>query len=172
MIKKILIAEDEDINYFLLEMILNRLLPNYGVLRALNGEEAVRLVTKDNDIEVVLMDLNMPIMDGFDATKNIRKHKNDKVNKLPIIALTASVIRADIQRCFDAGMNGYIPKPFKTSELIEAIYLALNEGGIQESISQYIEKEPSKKKASNKITNLSYLHDFTEGNEEMIKKYI
>ena len=73
------------------------------------------------EIDIVLMDVQMPVMDGFDATKTIRKSPSDSVKNLPIVALTASVIKTDIQKCYDAGMNGYIPKPFKTSELIRSI---------------------------------------------------
>ena len=86
---------------------------------ALNGAKAVELV-KGNRYHVVLMDIQMPVMDGYDATRAIRALYGDKANT-PIIAMTANAMAAEKQRCFDAGMDGFIPKPFKKDDLVGEI---------------------------------------------------
>ncbi len=73
-----------------------------------NGVEALALLT-DNDYAAVLMDCQMPIMDGFEATQRIRA--NPRYDDLPIIAMTGNVDESDRQRCYDCGMNGFISKP-------------------------------------------------------------
>lgn len=88
-----------------------------------NGAEAVELYKRHHDdILVILMDCMMPIMDGFDATKAIRQlEKNENMTLTTIIALTASILDDDIQKCFDSGMDDYLPKPFRREVLQEKI---------------------------------------------------
>ena len=87
-----------------------------------NGLEAVNKYKSNEKFDIVLMDCMMPVKDGFEATKEIREHENkNDIKKIPIIALTASVIDDDIQRCFSVGMNSYIPKPVKRERLIDEI---------------------------------------------------
>ena len=61
----------------------------------------------------------MPEMDGHEATKNIRSNSDEKINSIPIIAMTASVIKAEVDKCFESGMNEFVGKPFSVGELLE-----------------------------------------------------
>jgi len=118
------------------------------------------------------MDAQMPILSGYDATRQIRSLSDEKLSKIPIIALTASVMRADLERCIDAGMNGYIPKPFKKHELISGIAESLN---IKLKLNKLIPKDEFKIKSitqNTDVSNLDYLEEFCSGDKEKMKKYI
>jgi len=82
---------------------------------ATNGQEAVDLVQK-NDFDLILMDIQMPIMDGYTATAIIRQC-SDTLQQIPIIALTANAMFDDQQKCLDAGMNDFLSKPFMLAQL-------------------------------------------------------
>jgi len=104
---KVLVVEDNKLNQMI---IMNKLTNgNHTVDIANNGEEGVKLHL-ENDYDFILMDIMMPIMDGYDSTKNIRN--SDKNNQIPIIAITANVLDHDQQRCLASGMNAYLSKPF------------------------------------------------------------
>ncbi len=115
---KVLLAEDNVVN----RQLVLRLLEKRGhiVTPAANGQEAVDLVKKSL-FDVVLMDVQMPGMDGFEATALIRGDEMSTGAHLPIIAMTAHAMEGDRQRCLDAGMDGYISKPIKVDDLIETI---------------------------------------------------
>ena len=81
-----------------------------------NGEEALQLV-RDNAFDIILMDCQMPIMDGFTATAHVREMDDPKLAATPIIALTANALPEDRQRCIDAGMNDYLSKPLRREDL-------------------------------------------------------
>lgn len=102
--KRILIAEDTDLNYFLLVEALKK--TKAQVFRAKNGKEAIEF-TKKQEVDLILMDLNMPEVDGFEAVKKIRKFRKD----LPIIAQTAQGQKGDKEKCLKAGCNDYLAKP-------------------------------------------------------------
>jgi signal transduction histidine kinase len=114
---KLLVAEDNEFNQIVVRDTLENLLPGIMVDVAANGKIAVEKLTRGN-YDLVLMDVHMPEMDGYEATRYIRNIL--KLN-LPIVALTASLIRSDIDKCMVAGMNGYIPKPFKREELLDEL---------------------------------------------------
>ena len=109
----ILVADDEDLNFILLNEVLSAL--GIIVLRAENGEKAVELVANREDIDLVLMDLKMPVMDGYEATKIIKK----AYPLLPIIALTAYSQDSDREKALSCGCSDFISKPFDRKELIE-----------------------------------------------------
>ena len=113
MMKRILIAEDNDSNYLLMSYILKS---HYEFSRALNGREAVEKVKAERP-DMVLMDIQMPIMDGLEATRLIRAEMAD----LPIIALTANAFDNDRQRALDAGCNDFISKPVNAALCLEVI---------------------------------------------------
>lgn len=113
--KTILIAEDEDMNYFLLEEILYR--TNVKIIWAENGQKAVQLYENNSQINLILMDLKMPEMNGFDATMKI-KEKNKNV---PIIAQTAYAFSYDRDTIIKSGFDEYITKPFKAEPLLKMI---------------------------------------------------
>jgi signal transduction histidine kinase/CheY-like chemotaxis protein len=113
----ILIVEDEDINWYLIEQVLSRY--NYKLIRAENGLEAVEFCKNNKDIDLVLMDIKMPVMNGFDALEEIRK-----INpKLPVIAQTAYALSGDVER-IKSVFDDYITKPINRQLLIEKIAFA------------------------------------------------
>jgi CheY-like chemotaxis protein len=113
---KVLVAEDNPVNR---EVTLNMLVAlGCNAMVVENGEEAVRAVT-DNDFDIVLMDCQMPVMDGYVSTEQIRKYEDSEgiQDRVPIVALTANAMLGDEQNCLAAGMDGYLSKPFKQSKL-------------------------------------------------------
>ena len=111
--KTVLIAEDNDSNYILMTYILKR---SYQFLRAKNGKEAVDAVEKGG-IDLVLMDVKMPVMDGLEATAAIR----EKHPELPIIALTANAFDSDRDLAMEAGCNDFLAKPVSSEMCLKAI---------------------------------------------------
>jgi len=111
--RAILLVEDNLINQKVASININQL--GLDVILAKNGQEAIDLYAENHQhINLVLMDCMMPVMDGFDATIGIREYEvSYSLSRIPIIALTASILEDDIQRCFDSGMDDYLPKPFK-----------------------------------------------------------
>lgn len=94
---------------------------NIDVALAENGRIALEMVAKD-DYDLILMDISMPEMDGYTATKEIRSGNHTHDKDIPIIAMTASALIGENQKCFKAGMNDYITKPFEPENLMEKIY--------------------------------------------------
>lgn len=118
---KVLIAEDNKVN----QLVTSKLLEKYGckVIIANNGLEAFEMV-KSHTIDIILMDCQMPIMDGYEATQKIKQlMKERKVHKAPIVALTAHAMAGDREACLSAGMDDYIAKPVHQQEL-ERVLLA------------------------------------------------
>ncbi len=113
--KTILVAEDEDMNYLLVEEFLEN--PNITLLRARNGIEAVELFRSDVAIDLVLMDIKMPRMDGYEATRKIRAIKPD----IPVIAITAYAQAGDKDKALSAGCSAYIAKPMRKEILLALI---------------------------------------------------
>jgi signal transduction histidine kinase len=118
--KVILIAEDVELNMLLIKEILRTLIPDVEILEAVNGEEAIEIILL-NDVDVVLMDVQMPVMDGLNATRKLREINNNQFATLPIIALTAGVLAEEKQRVFDSGMNAFLTKPLIENQLIEVL---------------------------------------------------
>lgn len=116
--RKILIVEDNLMNQKIASFFLEK--AGYEYLVASNGQEAVDAITQGGQFDAILMDCMMPVMDGITATRAIRDWEVQQgLGKLPIIALTASVLDEDIKHCFDAGMNAYLPKPYKSHQLYD-----------------------------------------------------
>ncbi len=113
--RKILIAEDEDTNFLYLSALLSKF--NHLIFRANNGKEAVDIIRDDNTIDLVLMDIKMPVLNGFDALKQIRKIRPC----LPVIAQTAYALSGDEQSIRAAGFDGYIAKPIMKQQLMGII---------------------------------------------------
>jgi len=111
--KTILVAEDNESNYILMTYILKR---KYNYVRAKNGKEAVELAEKGG-IDLILMDIKMPIMDGLEATKTIRAAQPE----LPIVALTANAFDSDRQLALDAGCNDFLSKPVSSEKCLNTI---------------------------------------------------
>ncbi|MEZ4856084.1 MAG: ATP-binding protein [Gelidibacter sp.] len=116
---KILLVEDNQFNAMVAKDELEDAIENVFVELAENGLIALEKL-KTQKFDIVLMDVQMPIMNGYQATKNIRALTNDDA-KLPIIAMTANVLKDEIDRCYEAGMNDFVGKPFNTTELLNKI---------------------------------------------------
>ncbi|MCP4696930.1 MAG: response regulator [Gammaproteobacteria bacterium] len=112
--RKILLTDDDMRNIFALCAILEE--KEIEVITAKNGEEALDLLDEHKDIDLVLMDIMMPKMDGYEAIRKIRKQA--RFRKLPIIALTAKAMKDDRTKCIEAGANDYLSKPIDSNKLI------------------------------------------------------
>jgi CheY-like chemotaxis protein len=104
--KKILVVEDNKINMLLTKTLIKKILPKAIIYEAINGKIAIQQY-QDLQPEIILMDIQMPVLNGYEATEEIRK--NDK--NIPIIALTAGTIQGEREKCIEVGMNDYISKP-------------------------------------------------------------
>jgi signal transduction histidine kinase len=118
--KRILLVEDNPFNQIVATDTIHDLINGIHITVANNGREAVEFLRK-NQFDLVIMDIQMPEMDGYEATKFIRKNFEAPVNSIPIMAMTANVIKEEIEKCFDSGMNSYIAKPFDPEDLFVKI---------------------------------------------------
>lgn len=111
--KTILVAEDNESNFILMTYILKR---SYEIVRAKNGQEAVDAVEKGG-VDLILMDIKMPVKDGLEATKEIKEKHPD----MPIIALTANAFDSDRQLALEAGCDEFLSKPVASDKCLSAI---------------------------------------------------
>ena len=118
----ILLAEDNPVNQKLAVSLLEK--DGHRVMLAENGAEAVALSGQEG-IDLVLMDMQMPVMDGMEATAQIRRREEQTGRHLPIVAMTANAMQGDRERCLAAGMDGYVAKPIKLNELRQAMATVL-----------------------------------------------
>ncbi|HET9285601.1 MAG TPA: response regulator [Candidatus Angelobacter sp.] len=112
----ILIAEDNAVNRELLREMLEA--GDYRVVEAKNGQEALTKI-EEAEPDLVLLDINMPVMDGFAVIRWIREHP--KFRKLPVVAVTAYAMKEDRERMLNAGFNGYVAKPIEFALLFKEI---------------------------------------------------
>ncbi|PZF77463.1 hybrid sensor histidine kinase/response regulator [Aestuariivirga litoralis] len=116
----VLLAEDNPVNMLLASTLLRR--EGYSVSTAKTGEDVLDVLATGKRPDLIIMDVEMPVMDGLEATRSIRRKEADKsLPHLPILALTANVQREDIDACLTAGMDGFLSKPFDRDALEEAI---------------------------------------------------
>ncbi len=117
----VLVAEDNDINWEIAREILD--LYRITAVRAENGQKCVDILnaSENGEFDLVLMDIKMPVLDGYEATAVIRNHNRDYVKNIPIIAMTADAFSEDIQRCKEVGMNGHIAKPLNISNFVSVL---------------------------------------------------
>jgi HAMP domain-containing protein/CheY-like chemotaxis protein/signal transduction histidine kinase len=123
--RKVLIVDDDVRNIFAMTSLLER--QKLQVVHATNGREGIEMVEKDPTIELVLMDIMMPEMDGYEATRQIRSREEFK--NLPIIALTAKAMKGDREKCLEAGATDYVTKPADPDRLMSAMRVSLQRGG-------------------------------------------
>lgn len=127
----VLLAEDNAVNLLITKSILAD--EGMQVETAENGEEACRLLQERGGgyFDVILMDVQMPVMDGYEATHRIRGFRDRALSSLPIIAMTANAFEEDMQAAFAAGMDSYISKPFDAADLLRAISEQITKGAAQ-----------------------------------------
>lgn len=114
--KTVLIAEDDEDNFFFLKVSIRS--ENFKIIRARNGREAVEVLKINPEVRLILMDLKMPDMDGFEATRIIKQLRPD----LPIVAVTAYAMTGDEIKTYEAGCDGYLSKPFTREQILDTIY--------------------------------------------------
>jgi PAS domain S-box-containing protein len=152
--KKILLVEDNQLNQLLALKVFRKW--NFELDIAENGKIAIEKV-KNSNFDLILMDIQMPEMDGNEATKYIRENLGEKSN-IPIIALTAHATSGEEQKCIDLGMDDYLSKPFDANDLLKKIYNLIKEDTTNYSIKP--------------IVDLTYLKDLSEGDDDFVKEMI
>ena len=113
--KKVLVVEDVDFNR---ELVVQLLEDKYHVIEAVNGQEGVELAERERP-ELILMDLSLPVMDGWEATRRLKA--NDDLRSIPVIALTAHAMAGDKEKALAAGCDDYLVKPLDEDELMAKI---------------------------------------------------
>lgn len=128
----ILLAEDNDLNAEIAEELLK--MQGANIIRAKNGKETVELFSNSRigEIHAILMDIQMPEMDGLEATRIIRNMKREDVLHIPIIAMTANSFKEDMDATVDAGMNGFVAKPVDVEYLYDVLYKAIKNSKVLE----------------------------------------
>lgn len=152
----ILIVEDNPANQEVVKRQLCRL--GYSYELADNGRKALQLV-EQHHFDAVLMDCQMPIMDGYEATQAIREHEKKRHTHIPIIALTAHAMEADRDLCISSGMDDYISKPVRLSSL-------------KEKLGQYIAAKSSGKTPLDEFVDREYLMEQAEGDEGLMRDIV
>lgn len=155
--KKIIIADDNEMNRLVARTILETY--NIEVYEATNGNEVI-LKTKEVNPDLILMDVQMPFLNGYEATKSLRKLG---IN-IPIIALTANVVKGEKENCIDAGMNEFISKPFKEEDLINCIIKNIQKNKETNRVIDNTNKLP--------LYDLSSLKMLSKGNNAFVEKMI
>jgi len=120
--RKVLVVDDDVRNIFALSSVLER--RGMTVLSAGTGREAIETIENTPDLAIVLMDIMMPEMDGYETMQVIRQ--NPALRRLPIIALTAKAMKGDRERCLEAGASEYLAKPVNTEQLLSALRMWLH----------------------------------------------
>lgn len=166
---RILVVEDNDIN----RLVINRIMKDWGVkiINAVNGVDAIEKL-REHDIDVVLMDIEMPEMNGYQCIKEIRQSLPEPKKSIPVMAMTAHANKKERDKCISLGMNDYISKPFDPLDLKQKI-VSLTSNNFSEDVELDIDKAeeiqlPEKKK----ITNLAYLKELSDGNESFFTDFI
>ena len=166
-----LLVDDNELNRVVLNELIQNMKQEIKLSFAEDGLVAVEMV-KENDYDLILMDLQMPNMNGFEATEFIRTRLPNKKNGVPIIAMTAHVLDGVAKKCIEIGMNDCLSKPVKTEMLFKKIASILN---IPKKINAVSPKESSSKntsKAEKSVTNLDLIKKISKNNPIKIIKYL
>jgi len=161
--KKILVVDDNEMN----RLLATTILANYAAetVEAGNGQESVEYLL-DNEVDLVLMDIQMPVMNGFDAARYIRKNIS---KDLPMIALTANAIKGDNEKCIEAGMDSYLAKPFKEEALMKMIAGMLKING---SVNKQKKVEMATEEPEPVYYDITEIKTISRGNEAFIGKML
>ena len=167
--KNVLIVEDNYINQKMLTTLLH--LSGIHITIANNGQEAVDIVKESKIVfDIVLMDINMPIMDGYTATQMIRL--DSKFDMLPIVAFTALVLDSEIQKMFQSGINAFLSKPLNIGKLYTALAMYLKEEPVNKVIKERVKTEKSiSYKGINIATGLKHTNNSETLYLEVLKEF-
>ena len=116
------VVDDDVRNIFALTSLLEN--QEMNVVNATNGRDAINIIERTPEVSIVLMDIMMPEMDGYTATRTIRDDK--RLRTLPIIALTAKAMKGDREKCLEAGASDYVAKPVNTDQLLSLVRMWLH----------------------------------------------
>lgn len=169
---RVLLADDNEYNRILVMETLNlKAVLHFDI--ATTGKEALALL-KQNEYDIILMDVQMPEMSGLEATKILRKEFPAPKNKIPVIAFTAGIHRTELEMCIEAGMDAYITKPFKPAELINLIArLTGRTSNTPITIAKLNAENPGViNQTADAVTDLTYLRNFCEHDEARVQQYI
>lgn len=119
----VLVVEDNQINMKLFRSLLNR--ANFHIIEANNAEDGIQLA-KTHKPNLILMDIQLPNMDGLQATRLLKQDKDTQINHIPIVALTSHAMVGDDKKAMDAGCDGYITKPINTRTFLNEILLFID----------------------------------------------
>lgn len=163
--KVILVADDNEMN----RLVAKTVVENYGAisLEAANGKHVIDMLESGKNIDLILMDVQMPVMNGLDATRFIR---DTLKNEIPVIALTANAIKGESSKCLEAGMNDYVAKPFKEEDLIGTVAKWLMKKQIV--IPEPVSSKSTALNTSDALFDLSKLTEISRGNNNFIQKMI
>lgn len=162
---KILLVEDNELNQLLAVKVFGKWDKQIDI--ADNGKIAIEKIT-NTDYDIILMDIQMPEMDGNELTNHIRTKMGEK-STVPIIALTAHATLEEEKRCLQNGMNDYLSKPYDFNVLLEKLYQNLNKNKGNTIQSPDL---PTQEMTTEKLINFKYLKDFAEGDDSFIKNMI
>ena len=151
--KKILLAEDNRMNQ---KLIQNLLAPFSVQLTIVDNGQAALDILECDPFDLLLLDIQMPIRDGFEVAEHIRKELKGEMAKIPILAMTAHAFKEEKEACFSAGMNEHISKPIQKQELFEVMQRLLN----------------SNSRAEGVVLDLSYLKSLSEGNNAFVREML
>lgn len=165
---KVLLVEDNEINLLFAKNIME--LWGVNVSTADNGLEAIQILN-ENDFDIILMDIQMPVMNGIDTTKYIRKINSQKISTIPIIALTANAIKGDEKEYFEAGMNDVLTKPFTEEELYKIINKNIDDKW-NLNLKQSNASDKTSEKVNEPLYNLENLKEISGNSNLFIKKMI
>lgn len=160
-ITNVLLVEDNEFNRIVAKNTLKTF--NCNVIEAENGLEAIEKIKSGINYDIILMDLQMPIMDGFECTKILR---NELKIKTPIIALTANAFKSELEQCINIGMNSCITKPFEEKTLMETIFKLLNNTIKVES------NIDSKEELNEQLYNINKLKEIFKNDNAQLQKMI
>ncbi len=160
---KVLLTEDNPVNRRLAIALLEK--HGHRVSVAENGREAVAILEREK-ADVVLMDLQMPVMDGFEAIRAIRAKERREGGHLPIVALTAHAMQGDRERCLEAGADDYVTKPIRTTELFAAM-----ERATKREVSQQTDTMPPSSRGADSLDVAAAL-DRVEGDRELLDELL
>ena len=171
---RILLVEDNAFNQMVAIETLESWNENLFIEKAENGEEAIEKL-RESDYDIILMDIQMPVMDGHQATIKIRNEFELPKSKTPILAVTAHAFKEEIDKCFKNGMDDYISKPYEGDELISKILRLVGQKKQEESLNTTTEKDQKSEVLDSKkdeIVNTQAIIDFTKGKADRIHKMV
>ena len=189
---KLLLVEDNDFNRMVAEDTLKEVLPHLSIDIAVNGKDAIHRL-QDDTYDIVLMDIQMPVMDGVSATRYIRSKMEEPSRSVKIIAMTANVLQEDVQQYLEVGMNAYVSKPFHVDELLLKMHeviidtspapeVAPSNDTIDEPQSEASKKQtpaappapapPAEPVLPERVTDSQFLKQFTGGKPDKMQKYV